>query len=707
VADPRNTLILVGSLRNGAILAWSHHPVNCVSMGVAMCRSRFVLALAVGLCLASVSARSAPITNGCAGSTCTMQELFDGGSFESDNLLFSGFRPFLSPNLPSGSEISANPLLFLSLLLPFDGTSDAIFSRGWGNASAASASGVTVTPEGDDLTTTAVDPGFGLSSPALAVNAGNTPSLQLSSYAYEVKRVNAALGGPITSTLLEKAGSSYTTGPDQLFPFDFDFAFGGALQIALDDGGNFLGANLVGDLFANLFGSDVDVLPGIGDAASLGFADQDAVQIVTLLGIGATSGGTFDLGTITERIDPPGATPGGSLPVELTPLARSAAAVLAVPVPLPAPLLLVALGLPLLVAAPRALRARRGRKETADMSSRNGVAVALAAIAVVSSTFAVDTRAGGREVTRIVYDSFEGPGYDINAYLGKWNNGFGLGEMAVADTRTFDGSTFSISALPFQTAFDFSVFDHIKYLALSNQSFAVPAHGSVTFSATIDATVIGTQPEGRTIYGVYGPPGCAEDPSCAAGAEPWQGVALEGQQAGATLHMIDFATGQLFDWFISGSTAFALIERLPATVTGSPGGGTIDTSYTQIVKEVEIGPGPHEVSITFFRNAGTSYVDYVLDGKRVARVKKIGVPLDVQNKKYTGIYPSLGPGEELGEQINFLTIGHGLFSLLDAFPFQHPDAPEQSVSISISERIFGQGAGAIFDDFVVTIDERR
>jgi hypothetical protein len=43
---------------------------------------------------------------------------------------------------------------------------------------------------------------------------------------------------------------------------------------------------------------------------------------------------------------------------------------------------------------------------------------------------------------------------------------------------------------------------------------------------------------------------------------------------------------------------------------------------------------------------------------------------------------------------------------LDAFPFQHPDAPELSVSVPISERIFGQGAAANFDDFVVTIEHR-
>jgi hypothetical protein len=128
--------------------------------------------------------------------------------------------------------------------------------------------------------------------------------------------------------------------------------------------------------------------------------------------------------------------------------------------------------------------------------------------------------------------------------------------------------------------------------------------------------------------------------------------------------------------------------------------------YTQIVKEVPVGPGPHEVAITFFRQQNMSYVDFTIDGKRIARVKHVGVPLDAQGKEYTGIYPSLGEGEDLGQQIDEVTIGHGLFSLLDAFPFQHPDAPELSVSIPISERLFGQGAGASFDDFVVTIDDR-
>jgi hypothetical protein len=94
-------------------------------------------------------------------------------------------------------------------------------------------------------------------------------------------------------------------------------------------------------------------------------------------------------------------------------------------------------------------------------------------------------------------------------------------------------------------------------------------------------------------------------------------------------------------------------------------------------------------------------VDFFFDGKAVAHVDHVGVPLDVQGVPYTGLYPSLGAGEELGGKINSLAIGHGLFSLLDAFPFQHPDAPELSVNIPLSERLFGQGATGTFDDFKV------
>jgi hypothetical protein len=258
--------------------------------------------------------------------------------------------------------------------------------------------------------------------------------------------------------------------------------------------------------------------------------------------------------------------------------------------------------------------------------SRSRAMAAVGATLDEEPSLPAQAAAAGPTATTIVYDSFTGADYDLEEYLSKWNNGFGPGEMAIEDTRTFNGSSFTVSAAPFETAADLSVFDHIKYLALSNQSFVVPESGSITFAASVDARTVGTDPAGRVIHGIYGPPGCADDPTCAAGRTPWKGVALEGQQAGATLHMIDFVTGQLFDWFVSGSTAFALVERLPATVIGSPLGGTRNTIYTQIVKEVPIGPGPHDVAITFARKGGRSHADFNLDGRRVARSRRSVCP---------------------------------------------------------------------------------
>ena len=317
---------------------------------------------------------------------------------------------------------------------------------------------------------------------------------------------------------------------------------------------------------------------------------------------------------------------------------------------------------------------------------------ALAAVGILAGPLAV---ADTTEV--IVYDTFEKPGgYTLADYAAKWGNPYGLGEMDNVDTRSFDTGALSVSAVPFTVGFDFSVFDHLKYIAISNQAFAVPAEGSITFSSVINAQTPGTEP-GRIIEGTY-----------IQGGAPYAAATLEGQQAGAVMNMINFDTGQLFDWFVAGSTAFTLIERLPSTVTGNtfdpndPAYVGREKMYTQIIDEVEIGPGPHTVAITYTRKNGKASVEYFLDGKLISKVKDVGVPLDVQREKYTGISPSLGAGEPLVDKIEYFVIGHGLFSLLDAFPYQHPEAPELAVSIPIENRLFGQGASATFDDFIVT-----
>ena len=95
--------------------------------------------------------------------------------------------------------------------------------------------------------------------------------------------------------------------------------------------------------------------------------------------------------------------------------------------------------------------------------------------------------------------------------------------------------------------------------------------------------------------------------------------------------------------------------------------------YTQIIDEIPISPGmKHKVAIRYTRTPTTSYVEYFLDSKLVSRVSNIGVPLDVQGVDYTGISPAIpgATGEDLRTKINSFSIGHGTFSLLDAFPYQ-------------------------------------
>lgn len=342
-------------------------------------------------------------------------------------------------------------------------------------------------------------------------------------------------------------------------------------------------------------------------------------------------------------------------------------------------------------------------------------------------TFALTVMFGGTAsaTSRIVYDTFQKKGgYSLSDYNTKWSNGYGLGDMGVApgDTRSFADGTFYIDDAPFRTSFDFSVFDHLKYIATSNQTFSVPARGSVMFSSEIAAVTPGTI-SGRVIHGTYGPPGSYPNGS------PYSDVPLQGQQAGAVMNMVDFCTGQLFDWFISGNTAFTLVERLPTSVTGNTSvPGCSDNyagpneMYTQIINEVAITPGvQHKVSIRYTRTPRISYVEFFLDGKLVSKVGNIGVPLDVQGVNYTGISPSIpgATGENLRDKINAFTIGHGTFSLIDAFPYQWgwfdvcPGGPSDpleaaacglSVSIPTSERIFGQGVRAHFDNFIVTTD---
>jgi hypothetical protein len=169
--------------------------------------------------------------------------------------------------------------------------------------------------------------------------------------------------------------------------------------------------------------------------------------------------------------------------------------------------------------------------------------------------------------------------------------------------------------------------------------------------------------------------------------------------------------GQVFDWFVSSSSAFALIERLSSDLThptlaqSNANHVGLEKAYTQIIKSARLQPGQtHTFSIRYTRGATQSCVEYFIDGDLFAHVDHVGIPLDTQGAPYTGVYPSYqsAPGEELRLRMNTFLIGHGLYSMLDAFPFQHPGAPDLAVSVPVAERLFGQGAEGEFSRFEIT-----
>lgn len=313
------------------------------------------------------------------------------------------------------------------------------------------------------------------------------------------------------------------------------------------------------------------------------------------------------------------------------------------------------------------------------------------------------TRSAANQPHAVDYDS-----RNLVEYQQKWANIYGPLSLDAGGTRSVaPNGDFTVSAVPFRVGADFSVYDHLKYIAVSTQAFDVPVVGSLTFSVRIQASTPGTV-SGRVVRGCYGP-GFSYPYVGAPCATPYTSTPIEGQQAGVVLNMINFETGQLFDWFVSDRQVFALVERLPSNVTNpslpttDPAYVGLSKAYTQIVKVADVAPGKkYDVSIRYSRGPSTSRVEFFLDGKLFTSVDNVGVPLDVQGVPYSGIYPALGSGEQLKSKLNSFVIGHGLFSLLDAFPFQHPERPDLSVSIPMSERLFGQGATGTFTKFQVT-----
>lgn len=129
-------------------------------------------------------------------------------------------------------------------------------------------------------------------------------------------------------------------------------------------------------------------------------------------------------------------------------------------------------------------------------------------------------------------------------YNQKWSNIYG--PLDGGHPECVEGAV-TVSDVPFKPGTDFSVYDHLKYMAVSNQVFPAPPDGSVSFSVDIKASTPGAV-AGHVVHGSFGPPGSFGTPTA---GKPYASPVLEAQQAAVVLNMNDFCSGQLFDWFMS------------------------------------------------------------------------------------------------------------------------------------------------------------
>ena len=138
--------------------------------------------------------------------------------------------------------------------------------------------------------------------------------------------------------------------------------------------------------------------------------------------------------------------------------------------------------------------------------SRKYAAIGVIVFAAASATMSMPAHAAtatSPSTTTEVYDDFSAPGgYGTSNYDAKWAMPYGRLSLDAGATQSFAGGMETVNAAPFTIGADFSVFDHLKYMGVSNKAFAVPAKGSVTFESTITALTPGTEP-GRVVTGTY------------------------------------------------------------------------------------------------------------------------------------------------------------------------------------------------------------
>ncbi len=280
--------------------------INSIAFGSLRAKRPIIGATVLWLLLGFSGAVSATPTD-----PASLGELFHGPTktFTRDGLVFSNFAPVLAKTFPAGQDLAnliiMNPLVLLNA--QFLDFTQGDFSHGWGNAKVADPDNIGLVVLDNNAATAGVDPGFRLNSATeWTVTAGTIASGQLSAFAYDVKKTGVA---KINSADIKQISTIDAVGPDIFSPSSFelpDVAGGFALQFIMDLNSNdILSAilNVTGDLGVRL--SPTEVKRSSQFDSWSGFTDRDAIRVVNVIGVGASSGGGFTMNALEQRIDPP------------------------------------------------------------------------------------------------------------------------------------------------------------------------------------------------------------------------------------------------------------------------------------------------------------------------------------------------------------------------------------------------------------------
>ena len=353
------------------------------------------------------------------------------------------------------------------------------------------------------------------------------------------------------------------------------------------------------------------------------------------------------------------------------------------------------------------------------LSAAAGAAAVTVAVLAPQQAGALATAAV--PVAVVDYDS-----HDATQYAARWVNPYGPLDGVVPQVDASGAVT--LSDVPFKPGTDFSVFDHLKYIGISTQTFTVPKVGTVTFEVDIAASTPGAT-AGHVVHGVYGPPGPGASPTRrpALHRDGARGPAGGGRaQHDRLLHRPALRLVRLRRVGVPAHRATAHLRdrqheqpRLPRRHGGRPRQGLHPDHQEH---PAHAGPDPPRRDLLLAqRRSVQRRLRTRRAGRRDGHQRRHPARPAGQQVRLDRHLPLVGQGEKLADQINSLSIGHGLFSLLDAFPFQYgcspattspgagacsPESAAYSVSLSPAERSFGQGAEGVFSGFRVTTTGR-